>query len=235
MNKKFCPKCGKLETKTTPLVNNFCQSCFAKDNPLLKQYKDLNLVICPACKSYLHQNKWQPAFSQEGKQNLRKIIKDSLPDKLKFAPHTQIDSLEINPNLTKKPVETEVIIHGTINDIPSVESHKFTVKVDSSLCNLCKKRKSSYFEATLQIRPKSEKLLKFIENDLKHNNKIFITKLEEKKFGYDLNVTSKEYLKHVISKVKKKFDIETKVSKTLQGRKEGEDVYRYTLLLRLKE
>ena len=202
---------------------------------ILKQYKDSKMVICPSCKAYLYMNKWQPAFSQDENQNIEKVIKDVLPERLKFSPHTKIDSIEINPNMVKKPVATEIIIHGTINNTPSIEVHKFTIKLESSLCNLCKKRKSSYFEATLQIRPKSEALLNFIKKDLSYNEKIFMTKVEEKKFGYNLNITSKEYLKHVISKVKRKFNIETKLSKTLQGRKDGQDVYRYTLLLRLKE
>lgn len=235
MTSKFCPKCGRVETKNNPLVNEFCQTCFSKDNPLLQKYKKLKVIICPSCKSYLHKNKWQPAFSSEKSLNLKKIIKHLLPEKLKFSPGSKISSIEIHPNLTKRPVEAETVMRGIINGVKSKETYLFLLEVESSLCNLCKKRNSSYFEATIQIRPKNEKLLNFIRQDLKQRGKIFISSSEENKYGYDLNITSKKYINSLLQKVKKKFQVDSKITKTLFGRKKGKDVYRITLLLRLKE
>jgi len=238
---KFCPQCGKTETQDNLLVGILCKNCFSQSSPLLKDYKEFKLVICPDCKSYLHKNKWHPALSSENDVNVKKIIKKILPEKLKFNPHTKINSMEIKPKLTKntsirkQTIETSVFIQGTLNDTLSKENYLLQVKETPSTCNLCKLRHSQYYEAIIQIRPKTPKLLNFINEDINHNSNVFVTKSEEKKFGYNLYITSKKYLSSLISKTKSKFDVETKISKTLYGKKEGQDVYRITALIRLKE
>jgi len=241
MSSKFCPKCGKKETKDNKLVTSICMECFSKENPLLKEYKENKIVICSKCNSYMDQNKWYPKFSIDNETNIKKIIKCLLPQRLKFSNMSKIEKIEVTPNLSKDSqfkygiIENKVVIFGAIQDVESKDEYTLPIRVERSICNLCKRKNSNYFEAIIQIRPRDERLLDFIKNDINENSKVFITKFEEKKHGYDLYITAKEYLKNILSKVKSEFEIESKISRTLFGRKEGKEVYRITLLLRLKE
>lgn len=236
---KFCPKCGKKETKNNKLIQGLCKNCFSEKSQMLKEYKPLKIIICQQCKSYLYQNKWQPKLSNAEDTNIREIIKRLLPKKLKFTTGTKVKNININPIVKdtkgKKTIDTEVSLHGSIRNLRSKEKHQLQILKEDSICNICKKKNSSYYEAVMQIRPKNNKLLNFIKQDLASDRKTFITKQEEKKFGYDLYITSKNYLQSVLPKIKKKFNTETKISTTLYGRKDGRNVYRITALIRLKE
>ena len=239
MSSKFCPKCGKKETKNNPLVPEICQECFSKNDPLLKNYKEQKIIICPSCDSFMDKNKWLPKLSNNKELNVKEIIKQILPEKLKFSSSVKITSTTIgfDDSRFKKSgvIQVFVALKGKINDIESKDEYTLPVRIEKSLCNDCKKSNSSYYEAIIQVRPKDDVLLDFIETDIKENSRISVSKFEESKHGYDLYITSKSYLKNILPKVKSKFNIESKISKTLFGKKEGKDVYRITLLIRLKE
>lgn len=239
MSSKFCPKCGKKETKNNPLVDEICQECFSKNDPLLKDYKEQKVIICPSCSSYMDKNKWLPPLSNNKELNIKEIIRHILPEKLKFSNFAKVAkvTIEFDDSRFKKSgvIQVYVTLNGKIDNIDSKDEYTLPVRIEKSLCNNCKKNSSSYYEAIIQVRPKDDVLLDFIETNIREDSRISVTKFEESKHGYDLYITSKNYLRNILPKVKSKFKIESKISKTLFGKKDGKDVYRITLLLRLKE
>lgn len=234
--KKFCPQCGKLESKNQQLVKGLCKGCFLKNNPILEDYKELKIVVCPSCKSYLYQNKWHKGFSPENDINLKKIIGKIIPEKLKLQQEAKINNLGIIINdkdkYTKK-INMELILHGVLYKTRLKEKYLLEIVKEESLCNLCRKKNSSYYEAKIQIRPKNEKVLRLIKDHIYRGNNTMITKEEESKFGYDLYLTNKKEVSKIVSEVKKNFKADVKISSTLYGRKDGKEVYRTTVLLRL--
>ena len=238
---KFCPKCGKKETKDNKLIGEICQECFSKENSLLKGYKEYKIIRCSYCGSFLEKNLWNPPFSNNEENNVKEIVKKTLPSKLVLSLGFNLHSLKINPKikkgipLKKQKIETDFIVAGEIHGIKSKEKFTLEIPQELSICNNCKRQRSSYYEAIIQIRPKDEKLRNFIVGMIKENKNVSVTKEEKPKFGYNLYITSKRFLSEVLSVVKKKFNIEHKFSSTLFGRKNGRDVYRTTLLIRLKE
>ena len=200
----------------------------------MEDYKELKVVICPSCKSYLYQNKWNPRFSQADDVNLKKIISKVLPGKLRLQQEAKINNLGIiikngnDKNANK--IEIDLILNGTIYNAKFKKEYLLEIIKEESVCNLCRKKSSSYYEAKIQIRPKNEKILKLIKM-----NNVVITKEEENKFGYDLYLTNKKDISRIISQVKKVFSVDVKISNTLYGRKDGKEVYRATALLRLNE
>lgn len=239
MSSKFCPKCGKKETKNNPLIDEICQECFSQNDPLLKDYKEQKVIICPSCSSFMDKNKWLPPISNNKELNIKEIIRHILPGKLKFSNFVKITktTIEFDDSRFKKSglLHVHVTLNGKINNVESKDEYTLPVRIEKSMCNDCKKNSSSYYEAIIQIRPKNEELLNFIERDIKENSRISITKFEESKHGYDLYITSRSYLKNILPKVKSKFEIESKISRTLFGKKDGKDVYRITLLIRLNK
>jgi len=164
------------------------------------------------------------------KKLLLKRLKSNEGAKIK---NVSIGSIE--KSLGKNSLEVDVFISGFIHGVKAEENHPLQIIKEITICNLCKKKGSNYFEAIIQIRPKNKDLLKFIKNDVEADGKTFISMEEEKKFGYDLHITSKNYLQSILPKIKKEFKAETKISATLFGKKDGKDIYRVTLLVRLKE
>ena len=81
---KFCPECGKIETKSQLLVRGLCRACFLKRNGMLEMYKGLEIIICPSCQSYLYRNKWCPKISVIDEVNIKMIIKDMIKLKMEI-------------------------------------------------------------------------------------------------------------------------------------------------------
>ncbi|MBI2507901.1 hypothetical protein HYV89_03010 [Candidatus Woesearchaeota archaeon] len=234
---KFCPECGKIETKSQLLIKGLCKACFLKRNSMLGHYKGLNIVICPSCQSYMHKNKWHQKISDDEDTNIKKIILGTIDEKIKLHDGVKImnKSIEIigHNEINPKKINVQLTIIGSMHGIKSKESNLLEVVVDPSICNACKKKNSSYYEAKIQIRPRDRDLLKFIKGFISENN-VMVTREDERKFGTDLYLTNKKQLSGILGEVKKKFSVNVKISSTLYGRKDGKEVYRTTALVRLK-
>ena len=235
---KFCPECGKIETKSQLLVRGLCRACFLKRNGMLEMYKGLEIIICPSCQSYLYRNKWCPKISVIDEVNIKMIIKDMLDEKIKLREGVKITNkgitiLGINETNPKK-INIQLTLNGSIQGIKSKEDYTLGITITKSVCNACKKKNSSYYEAKIQIRPKDNLILKLVMDYIRAYN-IIVTKEDVRKFGIDLYLTNKKQLSGILTEVKKKFKVEVKISNTLYGRKDGKEVYRTTALVRLKE
>src|SRR3989344_699581 len=235
---KFCPECGKIETKSQLLVRGLCRACFLKRNGMLEMYKGLEIIICPSCQSYLYRNKWCPKISVIDEVNIKMIIKDMLDEKIKLREGVKITNkgitiLGINETNPKK-INVQLTLNGSIQGIKSKEDYTLGITITKSVCNACKKKNSSYYEAKIQIRPKDNLILKLVMDYIRAYN-IIVTNEDVRKFGTDLYLTNKKQLSGILTEVKKKFKVEVKISNTLYGRKDGKEVYRTTALVRLKE
>jgi len=97
--------------------------------------------------------------------------------------------------------------------------------------------KDQYYEAIIQLRPKSEEIIKFIENQISKRKDVFISKIVEKKFGIDFYITSQRFARSLGKKIKDNFMGELKITRSLhtRNRQTSRDVYRGTVLFRVKE
>ncbi|MDD5178630.1 MAG: NMD3-related protein [Candidatus Nanoarchaeia archaeon] len=99
--------------------------------------------------------------------------------------------------------------------------------------------RSNYYEAIVQIRPRSNEVLDFIGKEVEKRNDVFISKIVEKKFGYDVYLNSQRFTRNVLAKkLKAHFrNAEIKSSRALfsRSRMSSKEIYRSTILIRLKE
>jgi len=241
MSLKFCPKCGTEESRKNILIDGFCQKCFSQKNPLLLNFKEIKLIICSNCYSYMHKNKWYSSLDSNLIKNIKKILIAIIKERLIINPKAKITKLEITPLIPEDfkikqrltNIDIQLEIQGLMFNKKLKESYEIPIKIDLSICNLCIKKTSNYYEAILQIRPKSKEILDFIKKDIAQKN-VFITKEEHLKYGYNLYLTSQNYAKNLASLLKDKFNAEIKFSYILFGKKDGKDIYRTTILVRLK-
>ena len=237
---KFCVKCGKEEN----LVNEFCRDCFRKESSLLKGFKDLKIVICDVCGNYLYNNSWKVGEHKELEKNIEKIAIKILKEKSVLNEDVELEKFKVDVKVPKKltvangnivNLTLSIRVEGSVKKVNIEEDYEIPIKVKFSTCNNCKKLRGRYFEAKLQIRPKSEKILKFVENYCENRKNLFISKMEENKHGYDVYLSSQRETRSLGNILKKKFEGEVKESKKLFGKKDGRDVYRATVCFRLKE
>jgi nonsense-mediated mRNA decay protein 3 len=237
---KFCIKCGEEEN----LVNEFCRDCFKEENSLLKHFKEVKIIICNECGNYLYKNKWLEGKDRELEKNIEKISSKLFEEKMILNDGVKLKSLKINVDVPKKlkvanknivNVVLNIDVVGSIKDIEIEEDYEIPSKIEFSTCNNCKKKAGRYFEAKLQIRPRNDKILRFVEEYCEGRSNLFISKVEEDKNGYDVYLSSQREGRSLGNLLKRKFGGEVKESKKLFGRKDGRDVYRATISFRLND
>ncbi len=93
---------------------------------------------------------------------------------------------------------------------------------------------SNYFEATIQLRPQNPEVLAFIKQDLTKRNDVFVSKIEEMKFGTDIQISSQRYARALARKLQRQFKGEMKLTYTLhtEDRRTSRKLHRATLLFR---
>ncbi len=243
MKKKFCPQCGKEETPDNPLINDLCKKCSKIE--LLKGYNDPKIRICSNCGSYFFRGKLLHPLDLDFEENVKKIITEMFKSKIKLYSEAEISTLKINPILPKTfhhapgnnpVVDIEISVTGIVNSKKIKEENTVPLKISFISCKRCNLQNSKYYEAILQIRPRSEKIINFVKNSIRERKDVFITQEEELKEGTNLYITSQKYVRSLISKLKHKFNGETKISKKLfSQRKDGKKLYRSTFLFRLSK
>ena len=112
------------------------------------------------------------------------------------------------------------------------ETYDIKIKIIKETCNTCSKQAGSYYESTIQLRGK------LTDEDIDSIDDIVLSrdgfyKLKVVKGGYDFLVSSKSLAKKITEYFKKKYKVEIKKSFKLVTKKEGKDIYRDTVLLRI--
>lgn len=95
---------------------------------------------------------------------------------------------------------------------------------------------SKYFEATIQLRPFNKEVFDYIMNHVKVRKNVFISEIKELKTGVDIYLSDKRFAKAIGKKLKQYFKGELKRSYKLHTvSKTGENLYRDTILFRIKQ
>ena len=101
--KKRCYKCSKEEKN---LQEGLCKNCFLSENPLIEEFKPINLKVCNSCKKVHYRNK---LYSQKEvkrlipkwlvshtKLNDRYLLKSVIVKSFKFQGHNLHFSVEFS-------------------------------------------------------------------------------------------------------------------------------------------
>jgi nonsense-mediated mRNA decay protein 3 len=219
MKQKFCPACGK---GTDLLLEGLCESCFKKKR-LAKLPEKIKVRICKNCGKV------------EGTKlkNLdREVIKKLVKDNLKV--NGSLKKIGITEMRGVKNLRVEVKLYGLLKDkIEKTETLETQIIIREILCQTCGKVRGGYYEAVIQLRSGEEKTLvktlKSLEGAINKRGKV--TKIEKMKNGFDIYFTPKKILNRVLKNLTEVKEM--KRSYTLVTKKDGKDLYRNTVLVRL--
>ena len=116
---------------------------------------------------------------------------------------------------------------------PKEETHELTLKIRKVTCPICGKAAGLYFETTIQVRGGMLTDEDFDAIDDITRNRDGFYRIESAKGGCNLKVSSKSLGKKISEYIVKKYKIDKKRSFELVTKKDGRDLYRDTVLLRI--
>jgi len=220
MKPKFCPACGK---ETDELFDKLCEACFTKNETLAQIPEKIKIRVCENCGLI-----GSTRVKKIDNNNLRKLVEK----KLKV--NGEIKSVDIKMNKIGKKIDVEINVSGLLKGrIEKKETLTTKIEIKKYLCETCGKVRGGYYEAVIQLRSddfkKIEKTLNAL--DKKKKNRGMITKIEKNKNGVDIYFTPKKILGYLMKNVPEAKEV--KKSYTLATKKDGKDLYRNTVLVRL--
>lgn len=240
MNNTLCPKCGK---PTTKLFQGKCKDCFLENFVLAEIAPVLHAKICSTCGARNVKNKWV----EQG--DLEEIVIRTAEDAL-FV-HELADDIELyieprarTPYLYNVHIEVDaILLDETFHQELETE-----VRIVRESCDMCSRISGGYFEAIIQIRatnriPGDEEKQECIniagsvlERLLNKGDRLaFISSSLELKEGTDLYIGSSNAARHICKEITSRLGGSFSESASLQGMKDGKDMYRITFSLRLPE
>jgi NMD protein affecting ribosome stability and mRNA decay len=230
---KLCPKCGKR-----PAMDIFCEECYTEQNPLLKDFKELEIVICTKCKQHLIKGQWH------NYSNLEQALVELLKSRLRFNTRAVIKNIKAKPILPDVTLAAGVNVNATAaieitgkihkkQKSVTTEAYDVPLKLKYTICKTCGKEGTQYFEGTLQVRNITPEVQNLIDREVGHAKGVFITDTIEHKNGIDYFLTSNKFVIELGRKIFNEFGGIWEISRKLFTRNSqtSKDVYRVTFLI----
>lgn len=232
----FCVKCGREERT----YESLCASCFLQSNRFTQLPEHLDLQQCAHCSEYLMDKRWT-RYDDE-----LDAVRDYVADNLMVRQDGTVDALEIEADpIDRKTYQVRVHALVRHEDLEVPEQSETLVRIKRNACPKCNKIQGNYFESIVQVRPSGKRFsdeereevlrrsMDYVDGAAKESREAFIAKVTEAHGGYDLYVSTIALGKAIARELIAVYGAEYKESSSLQGQKDGHDIYRVTYLVRL--
>ncbi len=230
-------KCIVCDTREA-VIHGQCEECFAGHLQVMTS-GSVELTICPKCNAFKIGNTWSRGKLE--RPLIKKINGKLSTNNPNVSAHIHGDAVELK-RLEGKitfsvELETEGMgIKGGMHDIPA--------RILLNSCPTCNKITGSYYEAIIQLRTLTAEfspILKevldgisgMLDNMHKSDNESFVSKIQHVKGGIDIYLGKKNDGIKLSKYIHDHYFSDTTRTKKLAGRREGEDFYRHTFLVRV--
>lgn len=249
MPNRFCAICGKGLNEDSPHFG-MCLECYLKEHPLFDLPAKFKINVCMDCGSYSRKDVWVKPSEDDLflilSETIQKfLLKPMKKNQIDFSISFNENSLEFSSKDLLKSVE--VVINGTLKENSNV-THQAEVKIilNHSLCSNCSNiRSGTYFVSILQLRVNDENQSEFIlevleeienftDNIFKQDQRQYISRVEEQRYGMDLYLSTNELMNHIIKYLKSRYHFLMRRTKKLVGRdnQKGKNLYRLKTLVK---
>lgn len=232
-----CFRCGKNEA----VLDGMCRECYLDTHELASAPDYIDIYVCTHCGAISTDRKrWEDA------EDFEEALKERAASKISVSRGTAITERELY--LMKEDASTYIFkARFSLKTGPILSEKEFRslIRTRSSTCPRCSRVHGGYYEAIIQIRGSgrgmSEKEKRdceeFIASRIEEmkDTDIFITREEGVHGGIDIYISKSRAAKSVARHLAEELAGRITESKKLAGRKEGEDFYRFTYLVRLPE
>jgi nonsense-mediated mRNA decay protein 3 len=201
------------------------------------------ITLCSICGSQLRKKRWQAA-DRILEEMIRREIREAVSwqDDLEGA---SLDIKVIPRGATRFLAMVE--LKGAFRGRSICENCEVPVSVKLVACETCSKKAGRYFEATVQVRASSSRDLSaeeiedcrllaqsMAEAGLEGGERLsFIQEMKETRGGLDIVLGSAQLGRQLARAIRQRFGGKLEETNKLVGRRDGRDIYRITLLVRL--
>ena len=235
MRQSICPKCGQ------PSIEGLCPACVLESTRILSHPDCVEVTACSVCGAKLVRGKWQIT-----ERTAEELSFDAVRDSLLV--NGDIENPNIAIQLMKRGATrylAQVSLKGAFKGISVEESCDIPVKVILTACDRCCRMAGKYFESTIQIRGSSRSPTKAELDECRNiavsitdacyrsgDQLAFVQDIKETKGGLDLIIGSTHLARQIARAIFERYGGKTQESAKLVGKKDGNDIYRTTILVR---
>ena len=235
MKQSICPKCGQ------PSFEGLCSACTLKSTKVLSSPDRVEVTVCSVCGAKLIKGKWQ-ITERTAEELAYEATNNSL-----FV-HEDIQDPDIDIQLLKRGDTrylARVSMEGSFRGTPVEETAEIPVKIILTSCDRCCRIAGKYFESTIQIRGSSRPptrseletcrniALSMTEASYRSGDQLaFVQDIVDTKGGLDLVMGSTQLARQIARAIFERYGGKTQESAKLVGKKDGNDIYRTTILVR---
>lgn len=223
---KFCPRCGEETEALYGEGKKLCAECYTDKNDLLDIPREVEIEVCSVCGRMRDRGEWKETYT----------FQDQLAEKFS---HFAEEDVEMELQYWEEEDQTKVRVHAKKG--PITDFYDTTIQFEKTQCRPCSRFQGGFFKAKIQLRGESD--LEPISNAIvdkaaeltNESRKDFLSNVEKKNHGYDFYLSTEPMNKKILNMLRDRYDPEIKRSYELVGERQGEEVYRNVVSVRVNE
>ncbi len=237
----LCVDCGKEVPKT---IKGSCPSCFVSNTPLLSIPEVLDVELCAHCNARRVGSRWQDVSDDAIDTWIREdaVREAAMVHHRVDEPYVQLDETPQD----EKHFQYHLSMEGVVEGVEVEDEAEVLVRQRRGVCDRCSRMAGNYYAAIIQLRA-TDRSATAEELELAHrlaaseldrlqsvgNRFAFLTKGGPMHGGWDYYIGDIEAARQVARILKARLGASVQETAKLVGRREGEDVYRVTFLVRI--
>lgn len=221
---KFCPRCGQKTEELHGDSQKLCPSCYPDKKDLLEIPDEVKIVYCSVCGRMRDKGEWIEEYS----------IQDQLG--AKFAEFNKED-VTMNLQYWEEDEDVFVKVHAEKGKIR--DEYEVRIEFEKEQCEPCSRFSGGFYKVKIQLRGDGDldKASEWIADKsaelTNENRKNFLSNIEKNDHGYDIFLSTEDMAKEILDMLKSKTDPEVKRSYELIGERDGQEVYRNVISVRI--
>lgn len=239
----ICVECGRDAPR---LIRGSCPECFTSKTRLVTAPEVLDVELCSHCDARHVGAHWLDPAEDEPLEDIRAAAVRAATT---IHPAVRSPLLDIAETAQdEKHYRTTIHLQGEVEDTPVDVAATMTVRLRRSVCDRCSRMFGGYYAAIIQLRavgrdvtiPELEKAHRIVGSELDRlrasgSRDAFLTKSGAVPGGFDYYMGDIEGTRAVARTLLGKLGANLQETAKLAGRKEGNDIYRVTFLVRIRE
>lgn len=228
-----CIVCGRAAR----LKEHLCPACWRERNPPPTLPPNAELITCAHCGSWLGPNGWKPPAGEgltvaEAVEVVGRLVPEDSAWRMGRATLTAED-------------RWNHLLRVTLRSGPETATAAVRIQLKQATCQLCSRKRGNYYESIVQLRCVGRtlddgevgRLTAAVAEHLgaaeRRDPSAFIARVEEVKGGADIYVGSTKAARSAARAVARSACGTLLETSKLAGRKEGKDMYRTTITIRV--
>ncbi len=230
-----CLLCGQ----PPPLTENLCPDCFAQRTVLASLPEVVEVTHCPRCDALMRGPRWID------EPNLEATLAHLVEDHVSLDPRASKVSTEVKV-IPQDPYSRgcQVTVQGEVEGVELATELECRLMLKRQVCPPCSRAAGGYYEAILQVRGlermssrRLDRIAAQLEARLDHGTRqdrnFFAARKERVKGGLDYYLSTLGGARNLAKGLLAEHGGTSGESARLVGRKEGRNLYRVTLVVRL--